>query len=313
MNFTLVQLRYFVAAARHRSMTGASRELMVSQSAISAAIAHLEREFGVQLLVRHHAKGLSLTTSGERFLAEARGLLGHADEMAATAKAFGGALRGVLTLGCADTIAPFYLPPLLAEFAERHPEVEVRMTEGEDDGLRETLLEGGCELALMYDLGNSANGNGGGEALDGELLARIPAHVIVPPGHPLAGEKAVSLRAFDAEPMVLLDLPHNRDYFAVLARRAGISPRVRFRSRSPELVRALVAAGQGFAILNQRPATDTTYDGGRVVALELTDDLPPLPLMLAQARGIRPTRRAAAFAAVCRDWFVRGRRPMKVM
>lgn len=300
MNFTLVQLRYFVAAARHRSMTGASRELMVSQSAISAAIAHLEREFGVQLLVRHHAKGLSLTTSGERFLSEARGLLSHADEMAATAKAFGGSLRGRLTLGCADTIAPFYLPPLLAEFAARCPDVDVRMAEGHDDGsLRDHLLEGGCELALMYGLGN------GSESLDGELLTLVPPHAIVAPGHPLAGEKAVSLHALADEPLILLDLPHSRDYFASLARRAGVSPRIRFRTRNPELVRALVAAGQGFAILNQRPATDTTYDGGRVVVLALTDDLPPLPLILAQARGVRPTRRAAAFAAVCREWFLR--------
>ncbi|NUU22332.1 MAG: LysR family transcriptional regulator [Streptomycetaceae bacterium] len=301
MNFTLVQLRYFVAAARHRSMTGASRELMVSQSAISAAIAHLEREFGVQLLVRHHAKGLSLTPSGERFLSEARGLLSHADEMAASAKAFGGSLHGRLTLGCADAIAPYFLPPLLAEFAARCPDVDVVMTEAADDhGLRDDLLEGGCELALMYDLGNGAE-----RTLDGEVLASLPPHAIVPPGHPLAGEKAVPLHALADEPMVLLDVPHNRDYIGALARRAGVSPQVRFRTRSPELVRALVAAGQGFAIVNQRPATDTTYDGGRVVPLELTDDLPPLPLILAQARGIRPTRRAAAFAAVCREWFMR--------
>lgn len=299
MNFTLVQLRYFVAAARHRSMTGASRELMVSQSAISAAIAHLEREFGVQLLVRHHAKGLSLTASGERFLGEARGLLGHADEMAASAKAFGGALSGRLTLGCADAIGPFHLPPLLAEFAVRCPDVEVALADGRDDAdLREDLLDGACELALLHDLGD-------GDALDGEVLARTPPHVIVPPGHAHADATAVPLRAFADEPMILLDLPHHRDYTASLVRRVGINPRIRFRSRSPELVRALVAAGQGFAILNRRPATDTTYDGGRVVPLDLTDDLPPLPLLLAHAHGIRPTRRAAAFAAVCRDWFLR--------
>ncbi|HSA52269.1 MAG TPA: LysR family transcriptional regulator, partial [Yinghuangia sp.] len=229
MNFTLVQLRYFVAAARHRSMTGASRELMVSQSAISAAIAHLEREFGVQLLVRHHAKGLSLTASGERFLGEARGLLSHADEMAASAKAFGGALRGRLTLGCADAIAPFHLPPLLAEFATRCPEVEVGLSDGRDDAdLREDLLEGACELALMHDLGD-------GDALEGELLAQIPPHVVVAPGHGLAGEKAVPLRAFADDPMIVLDLPHHREYTASLVRRAAINPPVRFRSRSPEL------------------------------------------------------------------------------
>lgn len=299
MNFTLVQLRYFVAAARHRSMTGASRELLVSQSAISAAIAHLEREFGVQLLVRHHARGLSLTSSGERFLCEARGLLGHADEMAAAAKAYGGALRGHLTLGCAESVAPYYLPPLLAEFGARHPEVEVAVSERQDEeGLRARLVEGGCDLALLFDPGD-------GEGLDGHLLAELPPHVIVAPGHPLAAERAVPLRALADDPMIVLDQPHSRDYVAALGRRSGVAPRIRFRSRSPELVRALVAAGQGYAVLNQRPATDTTYDGGRVVALDLTDDLPPLPLVLAQARGIRPTRRAEAFAEVCREWFRR--------
>ncbi|MEV1201273.1 helix-turn-helix domain-containing protein [Microbispora rosea] len=60
VNFTLVQLRYFVTAAELGSMTAASRELMVAQSAISAAIAQVERELGVQLLIRHHARGLSL-------------------------------------------------------------------------------------------------------------------------------------------------------------------------------------------------------------------------------------------------------------
>lgn len=302
MNFTLVQLRYFVAAARHRSMTGASRDLLVSQSAISAAIAHLEREFGVQLLVRHHAKGLSLTTSGERFLGEARALLAHADEIAASAKGYGNALRGRLHVGCAETIAPYYLPPLLAEFADRHPEVEVWVSEGPDEeSLRDLVADGGCDLALLYD-------GRDGDGVDSQLLTRLPPHVIVPPGHPLAGERAVSLLALADDPVILLDLPHHRDYFASVSRRAGITPRVRFRSRNPELVRALVAAGQGYAVLNERPATDRTYDGGRVVSLDLTDDLPPLPLMLAQARGVRPTRRAAAFAAVCREWF---RRPMQ--
>ncbi|MGR7000034.1 hypothetical protein ACU686_21320 [Yinghuangia aomiensis] len=85
-----------------------------------AAIAHLEREFGVQLLVRTTPRACRSPRLGERFLGEARALLAHAGEIAASAKRFAGnALQGRLRVGCAETIAPYYLPPLLAEFLGR--------------------------------------------------------------------------------------------------------------------------------------------------------------------------------------------------
>ena len=65
--FTLVQLRYFAAAVECGSMTAASRELMVSQSAVSTAIAQLEKALGVTLVLRHHAHGLALTGAGRAF------------------------------------------------------------------------------------------------------------------------------------------------------------------------------------------------------------------------------------------------------
>ncbi|WP_407674944.1 LysR family transcriptional regulator [Phaeacidiphilus oryzae] len=67
-------------------MTSAARRLLVSQSAVSTAVAQLERALGVQLLIRHHAKGLSLTAAGARFLQESRNLLAHADELVETAQ-----------------------------------------------------------------------------------------------------------------------------------------------------------------------------------------------------------------------------------
>ena len=74
--FTLVQLRYFAAAVECGSMTAASRELMVSQSAVSTAIAQLERTLGVTLVLRHHAHGLALTGAGRAFHAELKRALG---------------------------------------------------------------------------------------------------------------------------------------------------------------------------------------------------------------------------------------------
>lgn len=291
--FTLVQLRYFAAAAELGSMTAAAKRLVVSQSAVSTAVAHLERELGVQLLIRRHAQGLVLTRAGERFLQELRRFLVHAGELADAARGLGESLVGEVAVGCFQTLVPFHLPGLLAEFAARHPQVRVSVLEGQTAELQDALLSGACELAVLYELDLD-------DSLEREVLAVAPPYVIVPPEHRLRHAPGVRLADLAGEPMVLLDLPHSREYFQSLVQRTRVEPLVRHRTSNYEAVRSLVAAGHGFAILNQQPLADTTYDGGRVVRLPLLDDVPPLPIALARVKGVRLTSRAQAFAACCR-------------
>ncbi|MEW9531604.1 LysR substrate-binding domain-containing protein [Microbispora sp. NPDC049125] len=293
VNFTLVQLRYFVTAAELGSMTAASRELMVAQSAISAAIAQVERELGVQLLIRHHARGLSLTRSGERFLVEAREFLSHAASLAQSARGLAGSLTGELAVGCLTMLAPFYVSRLLRDFAGRYPGVRVTVAEGEPAAMESALLDGRCEVALLYAIDLALD-------LDVRLLARVRPYALLPPGHPLARADAVSLAELASEPMVLLDLPRSRDYFRAIY---PTEPRVRFRTSSYETARSLVAGGHGYSILNQRTAGDETYDGGRVVSVPISDDVPALDVVLASVRGVRPTARAVAFAEICQAFF----------
>ena len=97
-DMTLVQLRYFVTAATRRSMTEASVDLHVAQSAVSTAIAQLERGLGVQLFVRQRSKGLALTDAGEQLLRDARSLLAQVDEMTDTVRGRHYDVRGTLRL-----------------------------------------------------------------------------------------------------------------------------------------------------------------------------------------------------------------------
>lgn len=60
-SYTLRQLRYFVTTVECGSVAEASRKLYIAQPSISTAIKGLEDGFGVQLLIRHHAQGVSLT------------------------------------------------------------------------------------------------------------------------------------------------------------------------------------------------------------------------------------------------------------
>ena len=70
--FTLRQLEYFVATCDAGSVTRAALEIPVAPSSMSAALAQLETVLGVELLVRHHARGVSPTPAGRRLLS-ARG------------------------------------------------------------------------------------------------------------------------------------------------------------------------------------------------------------------------------------------------
>ncbi|GAB2888547.1 LysR family transcriptional regulator [Streptomyces mayteni] len=293
VNFTLVQLRYFLVAAERGSMTEASSELHIAQSAVSAAIHNLERDLRLQLFIRHRGRGLTLTPAGERLQLQARELLARAREIEREARGDGETISGPVAIGCFVTLAPYYLPPLFSACTERYPDIEIEVVEAETDQLVQALTTGRIDFAVTYDLGLTAE-------LRSETIARAPAYVIVPADHPLADRSAVELAELSTEPLVLLDLPHSRDYFRALVAATGTAPDVRYRSQSYETVRSLVARGLGYSVLNQRPATGQTYGGGEIAELELRDGN-PLEVKLASMKGMTQTARAKAVMAVLRE------------
>ena len=126
---TLTQLRYFVKAATHSSMTKAADELHIAQSAVSAAISQLEAQIGTQLFIRHRARGLALTAAGEEMLRDTRALLAHLDEVLDGASGHVDQVRGTVRLACFLTLAPFVLPRLLSDLGQAYPELEVDVVE----------------------------------------------------------------------------------------------------------------------------------------------------------------------------------------
>ncbi|MEV1206171.1 LysR substrate-binding domain-containing protein [Microbispora rosea] len=221
--------------------------------------------------------------------------LSHAAALAQSARGLAGSLTGELAVGCLTTLAPFYLSRLLREFAEKYPGVRVSVAEGEISAMESALLDGRCEVALVYAIDLALD-------LDIRTLTRARPYALLPPEHPLARAETVSLTDLAAEPMILLDLPRSRDYFRAIY---PTEPRVRFRTSSYETARSLVAGGHGYSILNQRADNDQTYDGGRVACVPISDDVPALDVVLASVRGVRPTARAVAFAETCQAFFSR--------
>jgi DNA-binding transcriptional LysR family regulator len=291
--YTLRQLRYFVGAVESGSVAQASRQLNISQPSISAAIKGLEEAFGVQLLIRHHASGVSLTPIGMRFYRHAVELLRHSREFEQNALAENDGLTGQIELGCYVTFAPLFVPRLLAGFREKFPRISIRLRDGLQHALVEGLMSGGFDLVLMYDFGLDPS-------IDRVvLMPNVVPHAVLPKEHWLAAESAVSLKMLASEPFVLLDVPPSGGYFRSLFDALDLTPNVAYSSPSLEMVRGLVGRGLGYSVLATKPASSLTYDGNEVVTVPLSDSLPPSVLVLAWLRQSRLTKPAEAFVRFC--------------
>jgi DNA-binding transcriptional LysR family regulator len=293
MSFTLKQIRYFVAVAETGSITEAGRRLNISQPSVSAAIAELEERFKVDLFIRHHAQGLSLTPAGTRLFKDARSLLAQAEELRQGAVGLGQALEGELHVGCFQTFAPIVMPRVMRAFAAAHPAITISLHEHHVQGVLDGLADGSFEIALTYDLNLN-------DELEFEPLLEMSLHAILAKNHRLAREKAVSLEQLAQWPMVLLNLPQSRDYFLSVLSERGLRPRIAQETPSFETLRGLVAAGDGFALMHSRPVSQQTLDGRQVVYRPIKDKVRPQAMGLVRLGRLRPTRRSEAFAAVAR-------------
>jgi DNA-binding transcriptional LysR family regulator len=293
MRFTLRQLEYFIATCDAGSVTEAALNIPVAQSSVSTAIAQLESALGVQLLIRHHAQGVSTTPAGRQFLTQARALLLQADELERFASELTEEVSGTLELGCLVSLAPMVLARLCQSFVAHYPDVDVSMTEGGQDELMNGLRLGQLTTALTYDLDLPGD-------VEYEQLASLPPYALFAADHPLASQASVTLAQLAPEPLVLLDLPLSRDYFRALFLAAELEPTIVQRSPHVEVIRALVGNGFGYTILNAHPQNNTALDGRPLTAVAIAGPTRPVAVGLATLSAARPTRLAQAFAEHCR-------------
>ncbi len=294
MKFTLRQLAYFIAAAETGSITLASKRANISQPAISTAISHIERELDVQLFLRHHAQGLSLTPAGRALLREAKQLLKQAEGLYSAAADISHEVRGELSVGWFSTLAPLMMPELVHSFLKAHPEAQIRTLESHQEGLLQSLRQAQSEIAVTYDLQIT-------DDIAFLPLASLPPYALFGASHPLARERSVKLSQLAPQPMVLLDLPMSREYFRALFIRERLEPNVAWSSAQQEVVRTMVANGLGYSLANVRPRSNVALDGRRIYPVPLSGDPPPVHIGIATLQQLKKTRLVEAFERHCRE------------
>jgi len=147
MAMTLSQIRTFLAVADAGSARVAAESLLVSQPAVSAAIASLERELGVALVARH-GRGLRLTAAGTAFAEDARTSIGLLDQGSRRARSIEDPARGTVRIVAVATAAERLLLPVVARFRQKYPEAGVTIEVGNRMTVWEALRHREADLVV---------------------------------------------------------------------------------------------------------------------------------------------------------------------
>lgn len=292
---SLRQMRYALAAADSTNVTTAARRLNVSQPAVSVAIAALEQHYGTPLFTRQPGQGVQPTSFGHQVFSEIRKLLKHASIVENLSQPEG-PLRGEITIGIYEALAPYYLPAILTGLGKSLPQVRVSFLKSPLEVLLDRLHAGLVDHCITYDVG-----------LDNDVAATtlytLQPFILAAPSHPLARRPKVSLRDLDGLPLVLLDQEASANYVMALLHVHGVKPSRILRAGSFELQRSLVANGLGLALSHTRPLVETSYDGKPLRFLAITDRLVPQRVLLATSRRHRLSPIAAASHKVIEKLF----------
>lgn len=296
MRLSIKALSYFLSAAGHGSIARAAEEKNVVASAISGAIDQVEAEFGLKLVHRSPAKGVTPTAAGIKLMKRVRMLVDEYDSLMRDGADLRSSLSGALSIGYYAPVAPAFVPSIAAPIMRDNPGVTMSFTACDNHRAQTGLLAGEFDL-IVFVAANVLSG------ISYEELLTTPPYVLVPAGHRLADGGPVRIEDLGQEPLVLLDLPFTSQYLSGLMEAARISPRVVATASTTEMVRSLVGAGVGVSILNMRPDTAQSYAGDRLAAVPLAGPLPPLKLVLGHPGGGQ-RRLAETFASACRAYFL---------
>lgn len=241
------RLRVLRAVAEYGSFNRAAAALRLTPSAVSQQVAALERGLGAQVVARS-TRGVTLTQAGHIMVGAAESVaaeLEHAQQQIAALTTG----RIQLRVATFTSGGRLLLPAALTQLMAAHPRTVLHVREGEPEDTLPLVRQGAVDLALAYHFdGPLPVGPSPGAGLEWTPLLEDPLHVVLPPGHRLAGHDALDLADLAAEPWVL-GCMKTEAYLRRFAEHAGFDPDIRGTTTDYFFARSLVAAGMGVSLI----------------------------------------------------------------
>jgi DNA-binding transcriptional LysR family regulator len=265
----VTRLRVLVAVARHGSVTAAAHALNYAQPSVSHHLARLEAETGTKL-VQRAGRGIRLTDAGRLLAERAAEVIGRLDAAENELAVYSGLRAGRLRLAAFPSALGTIVPMAAAMLRDKHPSVDLRLTEAEPPEALRMLRAGYVDVALVFrhDL-ESPEGSSGSPGSPGvpapdeidlreQVLFDEPVHLIVPGDPPADSEPLppaaltemwpADLARFSAQRWIA-GCDRCREHLLQQCAAAGFTPKVAFTTDDFVAVQALVGAGLGLALL----------------------------------------------------------------
>jgi DNA-binding transcriptional LysR family regulator len=177
MAITLTQLRSFLAVLRTGSVTAAAEELVVTQPSVSAAVAALSRELGVELTERT-GRNIRSSPAGQAFAPYAADVIGLLDQGTRAAREAADTATRELRIAAVTTAGEHIVPQLMESFSALHPETALSLEVGNRQRVFERVRTHQSDLAIA--------GRPSSEGVVGEPFLDNPIVIITTPGDSLA-------------------------------------------------------------------------------------------------------------------------------
>jgi DNA-binding transcriptional LysR family regulator len=245
------RLRLLRELAHRGTITAVAEALSYTPSAVSQQLAVLERDAGVPLLQRN-GRRVRLTPAGAALAQQTEDILALLEQATAALAAAQAGLTGPLRIGAFPTAVRTILPAALVTLGRDHPGLELMVTELDPAGVPDALRSGALDVALVHEydyVPTPPDPALGTEPLIEEAI--YLASCGPPPGHSGNPVRALSDAAW------IVGSPGTLCHAMAIraCQAAGFTPRIRHHADDFVTVLALVAAGQGVALVPQLGAT----------------------------------------------------------
>ena len=256
-----------VAVARHGSVTAAAHALNYAQPSVSHHLARLEAETGTKL-VQRAGRGIRLTDAGRLLAERATEVIGRLDAAENELAVFAGLRAGRLRLAAFPSALSTIVPSAAAILHQRHPSVDLRLTEAEPPEAMRMLRAGYVDVALVFrhEASDAGRGDGDSDALPEagpddireQVLLSESVHLILPDTVAAGGEPPLAPAVTELWPADLARLAEYRwiagcdrcrEHLLQQCALAGFTPRISFTTDDFVAAQALVTAGLGVTLL----------------------------------------------------------------
>ncbi|WP_233858523.1 LysR substrate-binding domain-containing protein [Paraburkholderia sp. HD33-4] len=247
----LRHLHYFVTVAETLHFGRAAERLHISQPPLSRQIALLEEEVGVVLFERNR-RSVKLSAAGERFLLDAKDILGSVERAKQNALTASQGASGSLSVGFMFAAAYSVVPPITLAYASRFPAVDLHLTESIPRLLMQDMRQSSTDVALMYPPEDHPE-------LETRTVFREPIVAALPADHRLArGSGPIDVVELKGESFLISPraaAPYIYDIIIGHCKQRGFTPKIRLETNYQQTIVTLVGQGLGVALVHRSMKT----------------------------------------------------------